>query len=115
MALTQAQLDLLHGELAPDAWGGPDDSTLDDIYALRGGLVGVIRHVWSERLATILAQPASFQVSGEYGQNTSANIEAIRRRLYELSAYPDDADTIPPGGGLTMFKVTQLTRVGQDR
>jgi hypothetical protein len=115
VALSQAQLDLLHGELAPDPWGGPDDSELDDIFTLRGGVVGVIRQVWSTRLATLLANPASFQVSGEYGQNVTANIEAIRRRLFELSAYPDSADVIPPGGGLTMFTVIQLTRVGQDR
>lgn len=115
MALSQSQLDLLYGELAPEAWGGPDDSELDDIYALRGGLVGVIRHVWSSRLAVILASPASFQVSGEYGQSTAANIDAIRRRLYELSAYPDSSDTIPPGGGLTMFRAYPLERAGQDR
>lgn len=115
MALSQSQLDLLHGELAPEAWGSPDDSELDDIFTLRGGLVGVIRHVWSNRLATLLAQPASFAVSGEYSQSVSGNIEAIRRRLFELSAYPDSHMEIPPGGGLTMFKAYQLERVGQER
>jgi len=115
VALTQAQLDLLHGDLAPDAWGGPDDSELDDIYTLRGGLVGVLRQVWSTRLAILLASPASFSVSGEYSQSVNGNIEAIRRRLFELSAYPDTADVIPPGGGLTMFTAYPLERVGQDR
>ena len=115
MALSQAQLDLLYGELAPVAWGGPDDTELDDYFTLRGGLVGVIRHVWANRLAVLLSAPATFSVSGEYSQSVTGNIEAIRRRLFELAAYPDSHEEIPPGGGLTMFKAYPLERVGQDR
>jgi hypothetical protein len=115
VALTPDQLALLNGELAPEAWGGPDESELDEIFTLRGGLVGVVRQVWSTRLATLLASPATFAVSGEYSQSVSANIEAIRRRLFELSAYPDTGMVIPPNSSGVAFRVVPTVRVGQDR
>lgn len=113
MALTADQLSLLRAELGDQT--PPTDTDLDDIFDLRGGLVGVVRHVWSQRLATLLNQPSSFAVTGDYSQNTAVNITAIRQRLVELSGVSDDSDDIPPGGGPLMFKVIQLVRGGQDR
>lgn len=76
----------------------PSDSDLDDIHDRKGGLVGVVRAVWAQRLADLLASPASFSVSGEYSENNSANIDGIQKRLAELAGEPDDSDDIPPKG-----------------
>lgn len=76
----------------------PSDGDLDDIYDRKGGLVGVVRVVWAQRLANLLALPATFSVSGEYSQSTGDNIEAIQTRLKELSGLSDDSDEIPPTG-----------------
>lgn len=84
----------------------PSDSDLDDIHDRVGGTVGVVRAVWAQRLAALLALPASFNVSGEYSQNTSANIEAIQKRLAQLSSLPDDSNDIPPQGADPMVQVT---------
>jgi hypothetical protein len=115
VALTAEQLALLRGELGADP--PPTDAELEEYHELRGGLVGVVRHVWSLRLAELIRpeNPASFTVSGVYGQNVAANIGAIRRRLVELSAYPDASDEIPPGGGEVVFAVYPLERADQDR
>jgi hypothetical protein len=76
----------------------PSDGDLDDIYDRKGGLVGVVRTVWAQRLANLLAEPATFSVAGEYSQSTRDNIEGIQNRLKELSGTADDSDDIPPGG-----------------
>jgi hypothetical protein len=94
VALTEDELALVRDEIG--IADPPSDSDLDDIHERRGGLVGVVRAVWAGRLADLLALPATFSVSGEYSQSTSANIEAIRKRLSELSGLPDDSDDIPP-------------------
>jgi hypothetical protein len=113
VALTADQLALLRAEIGPAE--PPDDSDLDEIYALRGGLVGVARHVWSERLAVLIATPAAFTAVGDYSQNTAANIATIRQRLIELAGFPDTSDELPPGGATIMFAVVPMVRVGQDR
>ena len=112
MALTAEQLVILRGELG-DA-EPPTDAELEALYEIRGGLVGVVRHVWSQRLAALLAEPAAFTVVGDYSQSVSANIQTIRDRLVELASHPDDSDDVPQGG-LTVFKVFHLVRDGQDR
>jgi hypothetical protein len=76
----------------------PSDADLDDIYDRKSGLVGVVRVVWAQRLANFLADPATFNVSGEYSQSVRDNIEGIQKRLAELSGVADDSDDIPPGG-----------------
>lgn len=115
MALTADQFVILRAELGDKV--PPSDVDLDQIYTLRGGLVGVVRHVWQSRLAALLNSPASFAVSGEYSQSTSANIAGIQRRLLELAGIPDDSDEIPPntGGEIMELEVVPLTRTGQDR
>lgn len=115
MALTADQLLILRAELGDAV--PPTDETLDQIYALRGGLVGVVRHVWQSRLANLLNSPASFAVPGEYSESQVANITAIQRRLLELAGYPDDSDEIPPntGGGVPAVEIVPLVRGGQDR
>lgn len=113
MALTDDQLSIVRDEIGPA--DPPSDSDLDDLHDRYGGLVGVVRAVWKQRLAVLLGTPASFTVVGEYGQNTSANIDAIRRRLFELSGAPDDSDEIPPSSGATSVKFYPMQRAGQDR
>lgn len=113
MALTADQIRLLRAELGTAE--PPTDADLTSLHDLRGGLVGVIRHVWRERLAAFLATPGVMGIPGEYNQATTANIEAIRNRLAELAGIPDDSDEIPPGGGVLAMRVVPLVRVGQDR
>lgn len=115
MALSADQLLILRAELGDAV--PPTDETLDQLYTLRGGLVGVVRHVWQGRLANLINNPASFSVSGEYSQNTAANIAAIQRRLLELAGVPDDSDDLPPnaGGAIAALEIVPLVRVGQDR
>jgi hypothetical protein len=113
VALTADQIALLRAELGVAE--PPSDSDLDDIYLLRGGLVGVARHVWAGRLADFLAVPGAFTVVGDYSQSTAANITAIRQRLIDLAGYPDTSDDLPPGGALVMFRAVPMVRVGQDR
>ncbi len=96
MALSSDQLATIRDEIGTAAT--PTDADLDVIHDRVSGLVGVVRAVWAQRLANMLAEPATFSVSGEYSQSVAANIEAIRKRLSELALYPDDSDTIPPGG-----------------
>ncbi len=114
MALSSDQLASIRDEIGTAE--PPTTADLDVIYDRVSGLVGVVRAVWAQRLANLLAEPATFSVSGEYSQSTSANIEAIRKRLSELASYPDDSDTIPPGGVDTRpIQSYQLVRPDCDR
>lgn len=112
MALTADQLTILRAEI-----GGPppSDAEANSLYDLYGGLVGVARHVWKARYAVLLQQPSAFTVVGDYSQSTSANLKAMRDRIAELGAYPDDSDDIPPMGEILVFKTVPMERVGQDR
>lgn len=113
MGLTADQLSVLRAELGDIE--PPDDGDLDDLFLQYGGLVGVVRHVWRQRLANLLTAPASFSVPGEYSQSVAANITAIERRLAELAGSSDDSDDLPPGGGVAVITVVPMVRVGQDR
>lgn len=96
MALDPEQLAEVRDEIGTTE--PPSDSDLDDIHDRKGGLVGVVRAVWAQRLANFLADPATFAVSGEYSQSVRDNIEGIQNRLKELAGVPDDSDDIPPKG-----------------
>lgn len=113
MALTLDELALVRAEVGDTV--PPSDDDLDEIHDRRGGLVGVVREVWSKRLADLLASPASFTVSGEYGQNVASNILGIQQRLRELAGADDTDNEIPPGGTVLPMKFYQLVRAGQDR
>lgn len=90
----------------------PSDDDLDEIYARRGGLVGVIREVWSGRLARLIATPASFTIPGDYGQSTGENIRAIREKLTAIAHLPDDSDEITT---LDVVTIAQLVRADRAR
>lgn len=96
MALDSEQLAEVRDEIGTIE--PPSDSDLDDIHDRKGGLVGVVRAAWAQRLANLLAEPATFSVSGEYSQSVRDNIEGIQNRLKELAGVPDDSDEIPPPG-----------------
>lgn len=113
MALTPDQLSIVRAEIGDAV--PPEDGDLDDLHEQYGGLVGIVRHIWKHRLADLLADPASFTVPGEYGQNTTENIKAIQKRLFELASYADDGDLLPPGGVAVVTRFFQLVRQGQDR
>lgn len=92
----------------------PTDGDLDDIYDRKGGLVGVVRVVWAQRLANLMAEPATFSVAGEYSQSTAKNIEAMQQRLKELSGAADDSDDIPPGGIEVVAEINSYQLVRPD-
>lgn len=95
MALSPDQLAVVREEIGTTE--PPSDVDLDDIHDRVGGVVGVVRSVLKSAFADlVLGLPAQFNVSGQYGQNTGTNIDAIRKRLIELSGLPDDSDELPP-------------------
>jgi hypothetical protein len=96
VGLTSDQLALVRAEIGSAA--PPSDADLDVIYARRGGLVGVVREVWNTRLTTLLAQPASFSIPGDYSQSTGENIRAITAKLEQWMNLPDTSDAIGAGG-----------------
>lgn len=72
----------------------PSDAELDAIYERKGGLVGVVRAVWTRRLANFLANPATFTIPGDYAQSTGANMAELRKRLARYDGIPDDSDNL---------------------
>lgn len=72
----------------------PTDDDLDEIYDRYVAIDGtrtvaqhrsdVAEEVLTKRLADYLANPAQFIVPGEYGQNTSSNINHLREVLSQL-------------------------------
>jgi hypothetical protein len=107
VALTADERALVRSEIG-DA-EPPTTTELDEIHERRGGLVGVVREVWSKRLADLLAEPASFSVAGQYSESSGDNIRAIQERLRALSGSADDSDVIPPMG-VPAMRVYRLVR-----
>jgi hypothetical protein len=67
-------------------------------------LRATIEQMVTQRLMDLTAQPAQFNVEGDYSQSTAANIAAYQKQLDRLSAQ-DEADT---GAGLPTLTVGQL-------
>lgn len=107
MALTNEQRFLVRAEVGTRV--PPSDDELDDIHDRRGGLVGVVREVWSTRLANLLATPATFAIPGDYSQSTGENIRALRALLDRLAGLPDDSDDLSVLAG-EVVAVRQLVR-----
>lgn len=81
-ALTDAQLVYLHDQLGDAA----DEGEMQDRYDRTNDVKVVVAEMLQRRLANLLADPASFSVSGEYTQNTSENIKAAQAQLAALSS-----------------------------
>lgn len=79
-ALTAEQLATLRNEVGSN----PDDATLQSIYDRTEGVYATAYEVVAQRLADMRANPAQFSVSGEYGQNVSANLTALNEQLRRL-------------------------------
>lgn len=82
MALSTADLKYLRTKVGSRE--PPTDADLQDGYDRLGILDAVAREILEIRLADLLADPASFSVSGEYSQDTSANIRELRETLGSL-------------------------------
>lgn len=61
----------------------PSDAEVNVIFDRLGDLDETINEILETRLATMLAAPAQFAVSGEYSQSNAENIKALRERLDE--------------------------------
>lgn len=77
-----------------------DTTDLDTRYTRLGTARAVALEVLRERLAALIAQPATVNVSGVVSVSVTENIKAIERKIAELVGgeppAPDDpADTIP--------------------
>ena len=88
MALTDAQLAYYRSKLGSTI----DEPDLETRYARLGNDAAVAAEVLDQRIADLLAKPASFSVPGEYSEDRSANIRA-------LTATASDVRAELPGGG----------------
>lgn len=86
--LTVAQIVLMR------RWVGrrPSDDDLQTIYDRTGSLTETVREVLETRRADLIADPASYAITGEYSQDTRANIDAINKLLAQLGDL-DSEDT----------------------
>lgn len=93
--LTEAQLAVLRRRVG----NGLTVEELQAVYDRTENLTETAREILEIRLATMLADPASFNVAGEYSQDTSTNIKEIRSSLAWLGDLDspettDDEDTL---------------------
>lgn len=84
MAFTDAQIAELRTWVP---WSPPTDADLDDAAdRLSGSVYQVAREYLRARLMTLVANPASFSIPGDYSQNTGENMRMIENRIGELDA-----------------------------
>lgn len=81
-ALTADQLAYLHAELGTAA----DETDLQTRYDRLGSVVAVAEETVRERLADLLAKPASVTLSGVMSKDSSANIRALQPQADRLAA-----------------------------
>lgn len=80
MALSEDQLVQIRRQVG----NKPDDAALNTIYDRTGDLDELVLEVLETRLATWEASPVEFTVVGEYSQDTSKNIDALRSKVGSL-------------------------------
>lgn len=88
MSLTEDQLVQIRRQIG----NKPDDASLNSIYDRTGDLDELVLEVLETRLANLESSPAQFTVVGEYSQDTSKNIEALRLQVGTLTS--DDGPPI---------------------
>lgn len=82
-ALTQDQLVYVRRQIG----NSPTDAELQVTYDRLADVDQVVLEVLEIRLANLIADPATFSVSGEYSQSTAVNIQALQKKLDEWKAY----------------------------
>lgn len=86
-----------------------DTALLDARYALLGSARAVALSILRQRLADLLAQPASVTVSGVVGVTYTENIKALERQIALLeSGEPPAPDELEGSGGDEGFGVIRL-------
>lgn len=96
----------------------PTDVQLDPIMTRTGSLKGVVEAVLRKRLATLQAEPAQFNVPGDYSQTNAENIRSLERQLKLLDSHDDDLKVITTESGTATagpIKVLRLSRRGARR
>jgi hypothetical protein len=102
VALTADQTAYLDSKLGPDTWESADlEAAISRIAARTGADVTAAtgyaaRETLEGRLATMLAEPASETIPGEYSRSNDANIRALREAIDGISAPSDSGDAGNP-------------------
>lgn len=84
MEATEEQIAAIRIEI-----GSAEPPTDDDLYETfdrLGDVKAVATEVLRARLGELLSGPAQFSVSGQYSENNTANIEALRQQVNELES-----------------------------
>lgn len=84
----------------------PSDAELQEIYERAGTTGGVVYVVLSQQLTELIRNPANFNVSGEYSQDTRTNIEALQKRIAQFAGFAPDAEDYQP----TQVRVVEPSR-----
>lgn len=82
MALTDDQRAYLDSKIGP----GYDEADIEVRLVRLNTVAAVVREVLEIRLATLISQPSSFTVPGEYSQDTRENIKVLREALRDAKA-----------------------------
>lgn len=69
---------------------GLNGSDAQDRFDRLGNTRLVVKEILEQRLADLLAQPATFNVAGEYSQSTAENIKALQQQLENLGSAGTD-------------------------
>lgn len=106
MALDAATLDAIR------EWVGstPDDNTVESTYQRTG--VGTVARaalaILRKRRADLLAQPAEWDLDGDYGQKTGKNLDELNAQIAALEA-------ITGAAGAGTMTTSQLVRPDRTR
>lgn len=98
--LTEQEIAFLRAEVGSD----PPDEQLQDRMDRLGSVLQVADEILRERLANLVAAPASLNVPGVIGVNTAANITALQKQLGRLT--PEAPAAIEKQHRLTVTRLT---------
>lgn len=102
LTIPAASLDEVRG------WVGdtPSDIDIDALWVQLGGVELVALRVLRKRRATMLANPTSFNVQGDYSQSTVANLQYLDSLIVQLEQMTGTGHVVTAG---------HLVRVGSSR
>lgn len=110
MALTASVQAWLLSQLGPDT----PVADLETRYSRLGSARAVALEVLNERLAALLQQPTTLNVTGVVGLGFGENIKALERKIALLESgqpsAPDDPEETGSAGQLGVFRLVERPR-----